>query len=400
MTSRRQLFAAVDPDGSLRAYGSNLHEAVQFAATLAPQVVVEGADGSDGRMAGFGEFAALAPEKMPQVALNNSGLKPIDFDAVMRMSLEEAHSKLVPFFPTTKTRKSGEVVPVATYKTAKSMADNLLGQNYKTAKETPEDPSDVMGLSLLPYDMAKKTSGRSLPLRGLGLCAGSSAACRQACLVYSGHNMIDIYNMVVKTARTEALLLEPVAFARMLVEGVKKHMKPARGSGGYEPLVRLNVFSDVPWELVLPGIFEEFSSSQFYDYTKVPGRNPPSNYDLTFSYSGVNQTYVEYELNRGRRIAVVFLLPGTLQTRREASLPNTFMGYPVVDGDVSDVRPRDPAPGVVGLRWKLPLGQTKEKRQDTKNAFVVPCEEVDGVLVATQSARQEPIVDADEKESA
>lgn len=394
----RQLFAAVDPDGVLRAYGSNLHEAVTFASTLASQVVVEGADES-GQGFGDASFSALAPEKMPQVALNNAGLRPIDFDAVMRLSLEEAHAKLLPFFPTQRTRKSGEVVGVATYKTAKSMADNILGQNYKTSKETPEDPSDVMGLSLLPYDMAKRTSSRPLPLRGLGLCAGSSAACRQACLVYSGHNMIDIYNMVVKTARTEALLLEPTAFARMLVEGVKKHMRPARGSGGYEPLVRLNVFSDVPWELVLPGIFDHFSDSQFYDYTKVPGRTPPSNYDLTFSYSGVNQTYVEHELQRGRRVAVVFLLPGTLRTRREAPLPNSFMGYPVVDGDISDVRPRDPAPGVVGLRWKLPLGQTKDKRQDTQNAFVVPCIEVDGVLIASQSARQEPIVDADEKET-
>lgn len=391
----KQLFAVVDPNGELRAYGSNLHKAVEHASTYSERVVVEGADGSGGVLAGFGDFAAKEPSLMPQLALSNAGLRPIDIDTVMRMSLEEAHAKLLPYFPQSRTRKSGEVVAVGTYKTAKSMAENLLGQNYKTSKETPEDPSSVMGLSLLPYDMGKKMSSKSLPMRGLGLCVGSSAACRQACLVYSGHNMIDIYNMVVKTARTESLLLEPEAFARMLVEGVGRHVKPRRGGNGYEPFVRLNVFSDVPWELVFPGLFEMYGEANFYDYTKVPGRMPPSNYDLTFSYSGVNQTYVEYELGRGRRIAVVFLVPGTLQTRREQSLPPTFMGHGVVDGDVSDVRPRDPAPGVVGLRWKLPLGQTADKRQDNQNAFVVPCVEVDGVLVASQSARQEPIVDPD-----
>lgn len=394
-----QLFAAVDPDGVLRAYGSNLHEVVEAAASYAPNVTVEGADASGAAYGDLSDFAAVPASSMPGFALKGCGLPVIDIDRVMKLSLEEAYARLVPYFPMTKTRRSGEVVPVATYKTAKSMSENILGQNYKTSKETPEDPSSVQGLSLLPFNLGSKMSTRALPQKGLGLCVGSSAACRQSCLVYSGHNTIDLYNVLVKTSRTEALSLEPEAFARMLVENVGRHVKPKRGGNGYEPFVRLNVFSDVPWELVFPGLFEMYSDAQFYDYTKVPGRVTPANYDLTFSWSGVNQGYVEHELRGGRRIAVVFLLPGTLHTRREKPLPASFMGYPVVDGDVSDVRPRDPSPGIVGLRWKLPLGAAAAVRHRTDNSFVVPCIEVDGTLVATQSARQEPIVDVDESET-
>jgi len=120
---------------------------------------------------------------------------------------------------------------------------------------------------------------------------------------------------------------------------------------------------------------------------------------LTFSWSGVNQRYVESEVARGRRVAVVFLLPGGLHARRSMALPSTFMGLPVVDGDVSDVRPRDPAPGVVGLRWKIPHGKNIQLERQENRAFVVPVAELDGQLVASQSARQEPIVDPDTQEA-
>jgi hypothetical protein len=53
----------------------------------------------------------------------------------------------------------------------------------------------------------------------------------------------------------------------------------------------------------------------------------------------------------------------------QARLPDEFLGLPVIDGDVSDMRPYDAAPSIVGLRWKEPKSQnvTLEKA----NVFVV-----------------------------
>ena len=207
----------------------------------------------------------------------------------------------------------------------------------------------------------------------------------------------------------------------MIFEACEKHAKIRNA----EPFVRLNVFSDVPWELVVPGLFEYFqrgeqSRLRFYDYTKVPGRKNPSNYDLTFSYSGVNQEYMKHEVGRGRRIAVVFLHPPGMKWLKAKDrpegygLPHTFAGLDVIDGDVTDVRPRDPAPSVIALRWKSPqnAGESREQRAERattargftretwrgaspRAAHVVYAQEVDGWLVTSQAASQEPIDDPD-----
>ena len=70
------------------------------------------------------------------------------------------------------------------------------------------------------------------------------------------------------------------------------------------------------------------------------------NYDLTFSYSGVEgfQPFVKKAVDNGMRLAVVF--------RTEASIPSAFRGIPVVSGDKSDVRHLDAQGVVVGLYAK------------------------------------------------
>jgi hypothetical protein len=94
-------------------------------------------------------------------------------------------------------------------------------------------------------------------------------------------------------------------------------------------------------------IFEAFPSLQFYDYTKISNRkNIPENYDLTYSYSGVQgyQKYVQIALSAGMRIAAVF--------RKRTEIPSSFMGLDVVDGDNSDLRHLDPLGVIVALYAK------------------------------------------------
>jgi len=106
--------------------------------------------------------------------------------------------------------------------------------------------------------------------------------------------------------------------------------------------VRLNTTSDLDWtELTnsLPNV-------QFYDYTKVWTRKSTANYNLTFSVAEHNtQEQIEEKLNNNESVAIVF-----------HKLPETYMGFPVVDGDVDDDRYNDVKGTIIGLKYKTTVG--------------------------------------------
>lgn len=412
-------YAILDAEGKLISVEDTIAEAFGVASDSgARQVVVEDEPHDLGGMLGdaygLGEpdVASVAPAK----AFDATGLPKLDLRGVMRMSKDEAHQKIRPYMPTER-RRQGQMVPVPIYDRVAGTYKALLGQNYKTGKTGDDDVqrkirgmgysgSEVQGLSILPYSLARglesgDEQGQRMQRmlkhqdeypKFRTMCAGSNAACRQSCLVYAGQNEADPYNVVSKAARTEALLSQPEAFVRLLVESIRVHTTRI-SDAGWLPFIRLNVFSDVVWEIFVPGLFDHFANVRFYDYTKVPGRRPPQNYDLTFSFSGTNAKAATAELERGKRVAVVFLLKGGLHERRRSALPEEWCGFKVVDGDVSDLRPLDPGGVVVGLRWKMPMHDAAAR--DTSSAFVVKVWKECGSLVAATSARQEPIKDAD-----
>jgi hypothetical protein len=139
------------------------------------------------------------------------------------------------------------------------------------------------------------------------------------------------------------------------------------------PVARPNGATDIAWELIrvraawaiefpylIPfvgkNLMEIFPTVQFVDYTKNPRRfdRPlPANYSLTFSRSETNLADCIALLNRGVNVAVVF-----------ESLPETWNGYAVIDGDKHDLRqldPKGPIGTVIGL---LPKGR-KAKRDES-----------------------------------
>jgi hypothetical protein len=410
-------YAVIDSDGNVRYLVDDVRQAVQAASQFSPYVQVENGPDPDAQLSGLG---ALSLER-PRISLAASGLSQMPLPTEKDMSLEEAHKRLKRFFPTTKTVISRKVngkrvffdtpkqVAVKAYDTPREMIKNILGQNYKTAKvdeesdSAHEEKADVQGLSLLPSTSFREAAGGT----ARNACVGASPACIASCLVYSGHNMIDQYNVLVKAARSKALVHEPKAFVRILSEAVARHAKIKTA----QPYVRLNVFSDLPWELICPELFDAYPKLGFYDYTKVENRETRPNYDLTFSFSGVNHAQVGHELSRGRRIAVVFIPPARVPSKGRArgeglpkKLDSRMFGVDlgmvdVVDGDVSDVRPRDPGGVIVGLRWKVPMGRQAEAFAHAKEtSFAVPVQEIGGVLVAATSARMEPITDADDQD--
>ena len=123
---------------------------------------------------------------------------------------------------------------------------------------------------------------------------------------------------------------------------------------GKQPVVRLNVISDIAWEDY--GIPQSFPAIRFYDYSKRSDRFIqvlPDNYYLTFSYSGADryQKHVKQALDHGANIAVVF----------SGGLPSRFMNRKVIDGDLHDIRIDDPKGIVIGLKAK---GSAKQSESD------------------------------------
>jgi hypothetical protein len=188
---------------------------------------------------------------------------------------------------------------------------------------------------------------------GFNLCASSSAGCRAACLFTSGYAKVHPRTIQpARIAKSRFLRLYPDVFINRLVYELTWARKTANRKG-MKLWVRLNTISDVMWEREFPQIFHLFPDVLFYDYTKhfkrmeryIDGELPP-NYHLTFSWSGDNLDECVYVLKNRKNVAVPFRI------KRTKPLPKKWMGYKVVDGDLTDLRPLDKPGCIIGLREK------------------------------------------------
>ena len=181
------------------------------------------------------------------------------------------------------------------------------------------------------------------------------AQCDKACLYSAGRGA---FNNVQQSRIDKTLYFfeDRDNFMIQLAKNIGALIKKAHAKG-LKPLVRLNGTSDIRWETIKVAntgftLFEMFPEIQFYDYTKdVNRKDLPKNYDLTFSYSGVESfsKYVEQAQAKRMRMAVVF--------RDAGRIPSMFKGIQVVSGDNSDVRHLDKQGIIVGLYAK---GQAKK----------------------------------------
>ena len=176
---------------------------------------------------------------------------------------------------------------------------------------------------------------------GKNLCAKSSEMCRLGCLFSSG---LGGFGNVAKARiqKTNEFISDIPKFIEILSAEITvlkfKHKNLA---------IRLNGTSDFLFENIKingKNIFEIHSDVQFYDYTKYEKRvlnNKIKNYHLTFSRSENNQKETIKVLESGHNVAVIF-----------DKLPQTYLGYKVINGDESDLRFLDEKNVVVGLKYK------------------------------------------------
>ena len=186
-------------------------------------------------------------------------------------------------------------------------------------------------LYLLPSDFS-----------GFNVCPSASEGCISGCLNLAGRGKFTA-TQKARLKKTLRLFQDRKGFIDQLekeIEALKKRADKKR----LIPVVRLNGTSDFPWHST--GIFKQFPEIQFYDYVKTFKylRLNLSNYYTLFSRSEKNHHEVEKALGLGKNVAVVF----------EKFLPKTYLGYPVINGDESDLRFLDPVNVVVGLLAKGP----------------------------------------------
>lgn len=196
---------------------------------------------------------------------------------------------------------------------------------------------------------------------GFEVCPSRSEGCAAACLFTAGrgvyHNVRD-----ARIRKTQLLFNNRSEFLNNLKDDIRLLVKKADKVGKI-PCVRLNGTSDLGWEGLARDIMSEYNSVQFYDYTKVLPRmlrycdgKLPKNYHLTFSRSESNWLDCKKVLKAGGNVAAVFY----------KQLPNTYDGYKVVDGDLSDLRFLDDKNVIVGLKAK------GKARYDNSNFVIFP----------------------------
>lgn len=180
-----------------------------------------------------------------------------------------------------------------------------------------------------------------------------SENCFGPCLKTSGRLPMAKKAMI---ARTKLLFQAPEVFYSQLKEELAKKYKSAKRKGkklAYRNNGTSDRFNEIKKLLELPE--EERVFDVAYDYTKdflrVLEFQGYKGYFLTFSFDGKNVLESSYLLkNKIANVSVVFAV------KKDMPLPAHYsfngVSYPVIDGDLDDLRHFDKPGAVVGLRAK------------------------------------------------
>ena len=223
---------------------------------------------------------------------------------------------------------------------------NLLSNGNSNTKMA-KNKMETYGLSLIPH---------SLNSKGENLCKFSTKECRALCLNSSGRaGMTKIQE--ARKLKTDFFLEHTKEF----IDKLWKELESLDKKGNCA--VRLNVVSDVDWEMIFNKYQKSLNQLQnitFYDYSKDYFKiqaNVLKNYHFTYSYSGHNWKICETFLkDKIANVTVVF----------KPHIPPEYMGFEVINGDETDERFLDKKGVIVGLKYKVPRGVLYEK-----NKFVI-----------------------------
>jgi len=237
-----------------------------------------------------------------------------------------------------------QTTKTTTYVTSYKAVKNLLSQGSTNAK-TVKNELPTFILYLAPADT----------IISHNLCPFASPGCKASCLYSAGRGR---FNNVQQSRINKAKFwaFDRAKFYAQLASELQQLEKRKT-----KIAVRLNGTSDIDHiDLLFRYTGINFLYSKylvFYDYTKsinVYKKYLNTNYKLTFSMSETNFDQVHEVLKMGGNVAAVF----------RNSLPSQFMGFDVINGDLTDLRINDPRNVIVGLIAK---GDAKKD----KSGFVI-----------------------------
>lgn len=246
----------------------------------------------------------------------------------------------------------------------KSRLSLLTLDNPKVAKGGKRGEVTAV-LHLLPhreYGRLAALNGDEVPAR-FNLCP-NAGSCVASCLNTAGRGGIPMSSYAGRAfannvqhgryKRTHLYRTNPEAF-RAKLEREMQIVADWAASLSLSVSFRLNGTSDVHWESTFPGLRIPAGAVR-YDYTKswllaYRGTVDGVRYTYSLDVDGFGDpTHREQlalrVLRTGGNVAVVF------NTRKGKPVPATWRGFPVVDGDETDLRHMDPPGHVVALRAK------------------------------------------------
>lgn len=339
-------------------------------------------------------------------------------------------------------------------------ATGKLPEDVETLPTGMQQQTEVVPISAVLTSAQQARVTKAFKNKNFTTCTKASTFCAETCLVYTGQNAAAFQNDWKKATCLFALVADPAAYLRLVIHALDINGAKA-AADGIPFFVRMNLLSDIPWEEMVPWLFKLYQDApadwctnyprtranprggaaqrkktvagcgsgqrpfaiQFYDYTKLDARDPASdgvtNYDLTYSFSGINFPAMQEALyGRGQRIAVVFAgfkartvdgrevysralyaaTKGTNETVEEAEDKAAKYGYglpkatdmfarpqdkrapdkgmrKIVNADRHDARPLDPPnaldtePCISGLAWKSTSGGVTVSNE-RKNQFM------------------------------
>ena len=180
----------------------------------------------------------------------------------------------------------------------------------------------------------------------LNQCPDACSGCIKACLGRTAGRMVFDSVRNAQNWKTLFVWYDPQGARTLARQELKAHRRKAQKLGKLAA-ARWNGTTDNPDfadSLETPDVV-------LYDYTKDNvaawrGHRGLSPVHSTLSYNVKNGEECRNFLHYGGTVAVVF------RTRDPAAFPKTWNGYPVINGDETDIRFRDPAGTVVGLTAK------------------------------------------------
>lgn len=219
---------------------------------------------------------------------------------------------------------------------------NLISNGTTNAK-TVKNEQETYILYLSPYNLNDT---------GKNICPFATKGCSDACLNSAGRGKFSNVQLA-RRRKTNLFFSDRKLFLQQLVDDLTKINKKAIKENK-TIYIRLNGTSDIDFNQLLLryfGIsFVTFGSLRFYDYTKdknkalkYPGYSEYDVYRVTYSRKETDTDLdIKLLLSAGVNVAAVFA----------NELPETYLGYPVINGDLTDLRFNDPAGVIVGLKAK------------------------------------------------